>query len=262
MGEIHSLMPIKTFIFDLNGTIWFWNKLADDTEKVLSKLKKDRRKIYFVTNNCHFSREELALKLSKLGVSVSMEQIISSGYAAAKYFEVEGIRKVNIHGSSGLISEFESLGIEHDSESMHILLSYDRNFNYAKLKEIYDKVSEGAKIYTTGIDTNLYVGSDIYPAEMPMIKAIKEFVDAPVLNLGLPSKNIKSRLLEDVFLFPEDTILIGDNIETNIKFGNSCGFKTALLLGGFNTKDDVELSKYESKPDMILNNMKDILKRL
>lgn len=259
---IESLMPIKTFVFDLNGTIWRWNTLTQNADNVISRLRKNRRKVYFVTNNAYFSRDQIVQRLKKLGIDTKMGDIISSGYAAAKYFESEGIKTVNLIGGHGLSEEFADLGIEHSLDSEHILLSLDRNFNYPKLKEIYDRVQNGARLYTTGIDRHIFVGDDVYPAELPMLKAIKEFVQVPILNLGKPSKNMKTRLLDDIFLFPEDTVLIGDDLPTDIAFGNLCGFKTALMLGGETTKEQAEKASGEESPDMILSGMRDILRRL
>ena len=259
---IESLMPIKTFIFDLNGTVWRWNTLAPNTENVISRLRKNRKKVYFVTNSAYFSRDQIAQRLNKFGVDAKSTDIVSSGYAAAKYFESEGITAVNLIGGHGLSEEFDLLGIENDADSEHILLSLDRNFNYTKLKEIFDRVQDGAKLYTAGMDRRFYIGDEIFPAEMPMLKAIKEFVDVPILNLGKPSKNMKTWLLEDIFLFPEDTMLVGDDLDTDIVFGNMCGFKTSVMLGGNTTKKQAEDASGESRPDMVLSGMRDILKRL
>ena len=136
---INSLMPIKTFIFDLNGTVWRWNRAVPNADRVISKLRSNRKKVYFVTNSSYFSRVQIVEKLRKFGIDAKVEDIVSSGYAAAKYFESEGIKTVNIIGGHGLVDEFSDLGIEHSLDSEHILLSLDRNFNYTKLKEIYDR---------------------------------------------------------------------------------------------------------------------------
>ncbi|MBW6462512.1 MAG: HAD-IIA family hydrolase [DPANN group archaeon] len=253
---------IRTFIFDINGTVMSWNTLNPHMEKLITTLKKRHKKVYYVTDNCVLTRSMMAEKLTKLGLKTKEDEIISSGYVAATYFESKGIDRVYLCGERGLISEFGNHGITVSEDAEHIIISIDRNFNYMKLKKIGDLVKKGAKLYATGMNRNWYVDDDVYPAEMSIVEAVKSFTGAEVTLLGMPSQEMKSRLLTDVFLFPEDTLLIGDNLKTDIKFGNMCGFRTGLVLTGESTEADLSGIAAEDKPSIVIRDARNITKNL
>lgn len=257
-----NFSSIRTYIFDINGTVIEWNNLYPHIEKLISTLKKRHKKVYYITDNCVITREQIADKLTKLGLKTSENEIISSGYVAANYFESKGINKVYVAGERGLISELGDKGISISDDAAHILLSIDRNFNYMKLKKIGDLVKKGAKLYATGFNRNWYVDGEVFPGEMPIVEVVKKFTGAEVKLLGMPSPEMKSRLLEDIFLFPEDTLLIGDNLSTNVTFGNMCGFRTGLVLTGESSEEDLEGLKAEEKPTVVIRDVRNIVKNL
>ncbi|MBO7525672.1 MAG: HAD hydrolase-like protein, partial [Clostridia bacterium] len=53
-------------------------------------------------------------------------------------------------------------------------------------------------------------------------------------------------------------IMVGDRLHTDIKFGNNCGFYTALVLSGESTADDIRSS--DAEPDFIFDSLNDVVK--
>ena len=57
---------------------------------------------------------------------------------------------------------------------------------------------------------------------------------------------------------PEDTVIIGDNISTDILSGIEAGVETALVLSGVTTRGDLE--RYAYSPHHILDSIADLVK--
>jgi len=81
------------------------------------------------------------------------------------------------------------------------------------------------------------------------------------LLIGKPSKHIFETLVSEHSLQKEPLskfIMIGDTLETDIKFGNNCGIDTLLVLSGNSNLDKAKVSlKIESgdekgKPSYIM----------
>lgn len=255
-----SFSNIKTFIFNLDDIVWKWTELNPHVERVINTLKNRGKKIYYITSNSAATRAQIAERLTKLGIQTGESDIISAGYASAKYFEEKGINEVYLVGETGLAKELSSYGIKISEDAKHILIGTDRNFTYWKLKKIYDSAEKGATLYTTGIDRKWIVGSEKYPGALPFSTAVKVFTGKEIHLLGSPSVHMKERLLKDIFLFPEDTILIGTSIVSDIKLGNRCGFLTGLVLNGETRPEDVEKAVGEDKPTTVINDLREILR--
>lgn len=259
---INSFRNIKTFIFDLDGTIWKWTYLLPNVKEVITKLQSRGRKVYFISNNAVLSRIGFAKKLTEMGIRTDPKQVINAGYVAAKYFEEQGIDNVYVIGEKGLIEEMSEAGIkvsEKPKDVQAVLLATDRNFNYWKLKTAHDMIQAGAQLFKTGHGKYWHVGTEVYPGEETIVKAVEAMTGKQAILLGKPSDIMRARLLADVSLFSEDTLMVGDELNSDIAFGNKCGFKTALVLTGTDTPADLKLAKAEEKPDAVITEFKELI---
>jgi len=56
--------------------------------------------------------------------------------------------------------------------------------------------------------------------------------------------------------FPEDTVIIGDRMDTDIVAGLEAGIDTVLVLSGVTQKEDLKSWAY--KPNVVLDGVKDL----
>ncbi|MBD3843116.1 MAG: TIGR01457 family HAD-type hydrolase, partial [Campylobacterales bacterium] len=75
----------KTVIFDLDGTIYFGENIANEALKCINTLIENDFSVLFLTNNSTKTRAEINSKLNNLGIMTDKSKIYSSSYAAAKY---------------------------------------------------------------------------------------------------------------------------------------------------------------------------------
>jgi ribonucleotide monophosphatase NagD (HAD superfamily) len=78
--------------------------------------------------------------------------------------------------------------------------------------------------------------------------------------LGKPSDYMKKIVLRKIHLFPEDILLIGDSLKSDIVFGNKCGFRTAIVLTGMTNLEQAKAARELQKPDFILKDIKELLR--
>ncbi len=252
---------IKTFFFDLDGTVWNWRDFNPQMRHIIEKLEKKHKKVFFLTNNTILSQKGYARKFSRMGLQIAEEQIITAGIVAAKYFQSKGIDNVYALGEQGLVEDLSAHGITVTDNAKTVLVSYDRNFNYAKLKTACDLIKRGAVLYTTGRETSWIVGVEKYPAVGPILAAVEAATKKEAINVGKPSAIMKQRILDDIFLFPEDCLLVGDEL-SDVEFGSSCGFRTAVVLTGIVDEYAVKKAQGILKPDTIIRDINEITRNL
>ena len=250
---------IKHYIFDLDGTVWTHTDLLPHAEYVIQKIQKKGKNIHFTTNNTILSRDETAKKLTRMGIRTTREHIFSAGYVASRYFEEKGITEIYVIGEHGLVKDLSEAGIKVSENANNVLLSIDRNFNYSKLKHATDLINKGAELYCTGISKYFRAGTELYPAEAPIIRAIEALTGKMPIHLGKPSDAFKSRISEDITLFPEDVLIIGDDLNEDIVFANKCGFKSALTLTGNTSKEAAQEATGMKKPGAVIRDLKEII---
>lgn len=81
---------IETFVFDLDGTIWYWTHLIAGIKRTISKLKKLGKTVLYVTNNTIESRKDLAKRLDNFGIETHYENVINAGVVIGHYIKELG----------------------------------------------------------------------------------------------------------------------------------------------------------------------------
>jgi len=249
---------VKTFIFDLDGTVWNWNHLFPNMAETIKKLKAKNRKIFYVSDNNILSRKGLAERLTQMGIPTDTEAIVTAPYAAARYLKEKKIKSVYAIGEKGLMDELSNFNIQISEKSEIVLTSIDRGFTFWKLKTACDLIRDGAKLYSTGSAPLWRVNGDILPAELPIQKAIEVVTGETATILGKPSDYLKKIVLKEFFLFPEDTLFIGDDIKTDMPFAHKCSFRSALVTHGLTSHKKALDAQGDEKPDAIINDIKEL----
>ena len=102
---------IKVVAFDLDGTIYFGERLAEGVNRILAILRERKIDVFFFTNNSGKSRDQIKNKLTKLGLEADQGKVYSSGYAAAIYANSQNFKKVFCCSSEDLKNQFREIGI-------------------------------------------------------------------------------------------------------------------------------------------------------
>jgi HAD superfamily hydrolase (TIGR01457 family) len=247
-------MEFKCYVIDLDGVVYRGNELIPGVEDKIAKLK-ERGRIFFLTNNSTLSAEDYARKLEGFGIRVTEDQIVTSGYAAAVYINRNIQRpRAFVIGEKGLIRELRNQWIEIGYRNCNVVVvGLDRGFNYAKLALAMRMIQDGAEFIATNTDRQLVSEKGLLPGGGAIVKAVEVASGKTPIVVGKPSDIMAEIILEKIKVKPEEALLIGDRIETDIALGKKVGMKTALVLTGHATREAVE--KSDIKPDFILDKL-------
>jgi NagD protein len=97
-----ELKEKKAFFFDLDGTIYLGNKVFEGVHELIKLLQERNKKFYFLSNNSSKSTSDYLLKLKKLNLDASRENIILSQHPTIDYLKKEGYQKIFLMGNKSL----------------------------------------------------------------------------------------------------------------------------------------------------------------
>jgi HAD superfamily hydrolase (TIGR01450 family) len=225
------------FIFDLDGTIYLGNKLIPNAEKVIDTIKKENKKVVFITNKTTGSVKEYCDFLKSNGLNVNKKEIINSTLITKQYLkEKHNGEKFFAIGEQIFIDEIESVGLTYSRNPKEIdivLITLDRTLNYKKLEIAAKALDNGARFYAANIDDTCPVeGGEILDAGSTISALEKRTRMKLEKHFGKPSKYMMNEILKTLDVPPEKCLLIGDRIETDIVMGNTFGIDTALVSTG------------------------------
>lgn len=247
-------MSIKCFVLDLDGVVYRGTKLVPNADKRIENLRS-KGKVLFLTNNSTLARGDYVKKLESLGITAEEEEVITSGYASALYIkENYSSPRVFMIGEEGLKNELETQGIKTGMRRCNVVLvGLDRNLNYTKIAAAVKLIRSGADFLATNLDNTLVTEDGLLPGAGAIVSAVRTACEKEPVVIGKPSHIMADIILRKAKAAPQEILLIGDRIETDIAMGKKAGVKTALVLTGYARQEDAD--KSDIKPDYVLESL-------
>jgi 4-nitrophenyl phosphatase len=250
-------MEFKAIVIDLDGTVYHGNKIIDEADKVIDLLDK-RYKVLFLTNNSTRSRADYVRKLEDFGISCSKYQVITSGYASAKYIKQKySDSRVYVVGENGLKTELIEHNITLCEEDCNIVLAgLDKEFTYSKMAKALTFILAGAAFIATNTDPFLITTEQVKPGAGALVASIERASGTKAIVTGKPSTFLSDLLVNELKVKPNEILMVGDRLDTDIQIGINGGMRTVLVLTGASKMRDVEQSTIS--PDYVVTSIRDI----
>jgi len=254
----------KGFIFDLDGTVYLSDKLIPGADRAIRLLRNSGRKVVFLSNKPIQTREDYASKLTRLGIPTQPDEVINSTLVMTNYLKKNAPRaKLFIVGEAPFVEELKRAGFtitEEPKEIEYVVVAFDRTFDYRKLNIAYQAIKQGAHFVATNPDRTCPVEGGEIPDCAGMIAAIEAVTQKKVeVIVGKPSPLMIRAAMDIMGLRPEECILIGDRLETDIKMGKESGVATGIVLTGVTDEQTLREIKHTSiQPDFVFQSIADV----
>ena len=257
-------MPIKTILSDMDGVIYRGNQLIDGAQKFVSRLLESKTRFLFLTNNSEQTPLDLKLKLEKFGISgVEEKDFITSAMATAMFLKAQKHNaSVYAIGGSGLISELYNVGFSlSESNPDYVVVGKTSDFSFEMMKTAVRLIGNGAKFIGTNPDVVDPTEDGFEPACGALLAGIEKACGMKPYIVGKPNSLMMTLATRKLGVHVDDTLMIGDRMDTDIIGGLEAGMKTVLVLSGVTSKETIE--KFPYCPDYIFGNVGEIdLKKL
>ncbi|CAM5787347.1 HAD-IIA family hydrolase [Brevibacillus borstelensis] len=254
---------MKGFIFDLDGTVYLGDRLIEGAAEAIQELRNRGDKVVFLSNKPIATRQSYAEKLTKMGIPTTVEDVLNSSLIAARYLQqvMTPTDKVLVIGEQPIRDELRAHGIqmsEDPNEVSYVVLSWDRQFTYDGLNDLYQAAIRGAKVIASNPDRTCPLEDGQIPDTGAFIGALEGATGRPIdLVVGKPSPIAAEAAVRHLGLDYHACYMVGDRLETDIKMGNDTGMNSVLVLTGISTREMAEQSEYI--PRYILNSIKEIV---
>lgn len=260
-----ELKDITLFLLDMDGTVNLGYDPIDGAKEFLCTLKEQGKKFIFLTNNSSKSASDYVDKMRSLGFPCESENVFTSGMAAGMFLEENKKgSKVYVCGTQSLKKELLNYDVEMSEtgeDADTVLLGYDTELDYKKIRTVCDLLDGGADYYATNIDMVCPIEGGRY---LPDCGSFADMFEQAVKRrprfLGKPDRTMIDILAKAEGVPYENIAMVGDRIYTDVKTGINAGVTSILVLSGETTMEDYKRS--DVKPDYILDSVKDILEAI
>jgi len=236
----------KSYLIDMDGVLISGKKTIPGADEFIARCAKGGIEYLVLTNNPIYTPRDLAHRLQLMGLDIPSERIFTSAMATARFLKAQPGKTAFVIGESGLTEAIHEAGYvitEHDPD--FVVLGETRSYNLEMVTRAIRLVAAGAHFVATNPDPVGPSDTGLVPACGAMSALIERATGKSPFVAGKPNPLMMRNALNYLGVHSENTVMIGDNMGTDIIAGVETGMETVLVLTGVTSREDVAAFPYQ-----------------
>lgn len=257
-----AILPtgIRSLILDMDGVLWKADAPIGDLPATFDRMHARGLKVAFATNNGTQTPEQYVERLARLGVKIEPWQVVTSALGIANLLiqKIQSGSPIFVIGGEGVKAAlreggFELLSTKEAESAKAVVMGIDPEINFEKMGEAALLVRRGVPFYATNPDKTFPTPRGQIPGAGAWISVIITATGVVPVYAGKPAPYLLELARTRLGTLKEQTLVVGDRLETDIAGGQAAGMKTALVLSGISTRAKAE--EWKPKVDIIVEDL-------
>jgi len=251
---------VKGILTDIDGTLYFKGTPIPGAIETVSKLRDAGIKLIFLTNTDSKSPRTVIKTLQEYGFNIKDEEVFTPIIALKEFLSNYPNKKSYLVTTKEVKMEFHDIAQVKASEKADfvIISDFHDDWNVNRLNEAFKYILKGAKLLGTQ-GNRYYLDNNGEPVidTGSFVQMLASAANVTPRIFGKPSADYFSNALKKINLAANETIVIGDDLESDIQGANNAGIKGMLVKTGkgqFITPSEILI-----KPYKIINSFSSIL---
>lgn len=250
--------PPKNYLIDMDGVLVTGGTMIPGANAFIARLKERGAKYLVLTNNPRYTPGDLSHRLQGIGLDVCPECIFTSAMATARFLQTQNPHGTAfVIGDSGLTGAIHSVGyVITDRQPDYVVLGEAGSYTLEMLTQAVRLIEGGARFIATNPDPNGPAEGGTVPACGAFAALIEKASGVSALFVGKPNPLMMRMALNYLGVHSENTVMVGDRMDTDVIAGVQTGMETILVLSGVTRRADV--SRFPYRPGRIVDSVADI----
>ena len=250
-------MP-RNYICDMDGVLVFGSQPIPGANEFIKRLQTAGAKFLVLTNNSLYTQRDLHVRLLRIGLDVPPSAIYTSALATAQFLATQQADgSAYVIGEAGLTTALHDVGyIITDQNPDYVVLGETLSYSFERITQAMRFVAAGARFIATNPDVAGPGEGGMVPGTGAVAALISAATGIQPYYIGKPNPLIMRTALRTLDAHSEDSVMVGDRMDTDIIIGTQSGLETILVLTGVTRREDV--ARYPYRPTHIVESVADI----
>lgn len=247
---------IDTIIFDLNGTLYEGGVAIEGANDTIKHLRKEGYNLSFITNTDGRSIEDVYKSVIKKGLEVERDEIYTPITAVKVFIEENKDKKFYPLVHNDALVDFSDLKIDDNNPDYIIIGDFCDKVSYDEINKVFRMIKAGAEIIALS-KTLWYIDVDGYSINTgSFVKMFEIACNKEGILMGKPSQEYFRLALKRTNSNPQNTLVVGDDLTTDIVGAKEINAIGVLVKTGVFNSQELETSRI--KPDHIIDDINKI----
>ena len=259
---------------DLDGVVYRGEQACEGAVEGLTDAREAGVRLLFMTNNASRPPEAVAEHLTRLGLRTEPEEVLGASQVAAQVL-AERVERGEVDlGPDGVVLAVGGVGVGRALERAGlpwvspaavretadsaralrvaaVVQGYGPQVGVADLTEAAYAVRAGAVWIATNDDATLPTERGLAPGNGSLVAAVTHATGARPEVVGKPHAPAYRIAVQQLGLPVEECLMLGDRLDTDIAGAVGVGLRSALVLTGVSSREDVLDTPEELRPDHV-----------
>tara|TARA_Y100001968_G_scaffold240896_1_gene224452 strand:+ start:823 stop:1596 length:774 start_codon:yes stop_codon:yes gene_type:complete len=223
---------IKACLFDLDGVFYISDRILQGSNQTIDWLKYNKIPYKFITNTTTLSRLGLANKLSKLGLNICVDDIVSASYAGALYLKKIKPKSCKLILKEEAKNDYQQFNINNQNPEFIIIGDIGDNWSFQLMNELCNNVLNGSKMIALHKGRYFQTDNGLQIDAGAFITGLEHATKTQAHIIGKPSQSFFELAMQDFNISSKEIALVGDDIYNDIQGANQKGLFSVLVKTG------------------------------
>jgi HAD superfamily hydrolase (TIGR01458 family) len=239
------IRSLKLLLIDLDGVLYVEDEPVDGAREAVERLRQGGLSLRFVTNTTSRSRPETLAKLRGLGFPLEDGELVTPAALAVRHCLEQGHRRASLLMNESVKGDFADLQEDDEEPEAVIVGDMGEDFAYPVLNRAFRHVMDGAEL--VALQRNRYwLREDGLSLDVgPFVAALEYATSREAYVVGKPAPGFFESVLGEAGAAPDESAMVGDDIETDVGGALGAGVAGILVRTGKYREDAVAGSGIE-----------------
>ena len=260
-----ELTDKRLFLLDMDGTLYLDDALFPGTLPFLRRIREKGGRYLFLTNNSSRGADAYVEKLRRLGIKSTPEDFLTSVDALILFLRKGDYQSKALYaaGTESFRSQLRQAGftVTADRDEAEVLIcGFDTELTFQKLEDACILLNRGVEFLATNPDWVCPTWYGYVPDCGSVCEMLFRATGRRPKVIGKPQPEMALLAMESTGFSPEETVLVGDRLYTDIACAANAGIDSVLVLSGESSRNDLKTS--EVHPRWVLQDVAELTENM
>jgi HAD superfamily hydrolase (TIGR01458 family) len=252
---------VRGVLLDLDGVVYIGDEPLAGAADVVAWLEREQVPHLFLTNTSSRPRTALVDKLAAMGITVAADRILTPAVAAVSWLRNQAPGRPALFVPDATAAEFGELDpLPADAEQgagAVVVGDLGTDWDFATLNRAFRLLMAEPRppLLALGLTRYWRAPDGLRLDAGAFVRALEYAAGVDAVVLGKPAQAFYDLAVEDLGLAPEEAVMVGDDIRTDVEGAQRAGLVGVLVRTGKFSPADLD---GDVAPSAVLDSVADL----
>ncbi len=249
-------IPPKAFLIDMDGTLYFRGEPCPGAIETVNYLRQEKYQLRFLTNTTAKTPKMLHAQMQALGFDIYEDEIFNATYACLQYLRSQPGASCHFMVDDAVKAFFKEIPVDDETPDFVVVGDYGEGFDFNALNHAFRLLMNGAELIA--LQKNLYWFSSegMFLDCGAFVTLLEAAAGKTATVMGKPSETFFNIALESLQVSPNEAVVIGDDITSDIVGAERMKMRSILVRTGKFKPNQLE--NPVAKPTWVLESVSEL----